>query len=176
MSEPAQVAVWFLLACLSAGLFKFVVVPWAVGRISTYEYHQYLQSPEWAAVVARLSATRRGKRCAACSGTSDLNVHHVFYVNLGFESLWQLVRLCDRHHRMVHTASEWIFSSRTRGLWATTALVCGYGKLKRAGRRRPRRTPSPTATRPGSFAHGDVMLGPDGRIMQRTGKDWQDIT
>jgi hypothetical protein len=29
---------------------------------------------------------------------------------------------------------------------------------------------------PGSFAHGDVMLLPDGRIMQRTGKDWQDIS
>jgi hypothetical protein len=138
MSEPAQVAVWFLLACLSAGLFKFVMIPWAVGRISTYEYHQYLQSPEWAATVARLSATRRGKRCAACSTVDGLNVHHVFYTNLGYESTWQLVRLCSRHHGMVHTASEWVFSSKTRGLWLTTPMVIACTRIARLGKRQPR--------------------------------------
>jgi hypothetical protein len=135
-----EVAVWFLLACLSAGLFKFVLIPWAIGRLPTDRYHEHLRSPEWAATVARLGATRRGRRCAACLGTLDLNVHHVFYVNLGFERLWQLVRLCDRHHRMVHTASEWVFSSKTRGLWLTTPSVIVCTRLTHLGRRQPRRS------------------------------------
>jgi hypothetical protein len=143
MSEPAQVAVWFLLACLSAGLFTFVIEPWARGRLSTYEYHEYLRSPEWAEVCARLEARPRGRRCAACGTTADLaEPHHVFYTNLGFEHLWQLVRLCKRHHTGrfgVHWWSEWVYSSRTRGLVVTTALVCGWGKLGQLFTSRSRR-------------------------------------
>jgi hypothetical protein len=134
---------WFAGYCLWAVACFFVIWPRLIGRISSHDYHAYLQSDEWAAQTERLAATRRGRRCAACGTTTDLaEPHHVTYANLGFERTWQLVRLCKRHHTgrwSVHVWSEWLFSSRTRGLWLTTALVCGAGKARRLGRRQPDR-------------------------------------
>jgi hypothetical protein len=128
-------------------LWLLVIEPRLRGRLSTYEYHAYLRSPEWADLCARFGATRRGSRCAACGTTEDLaEPHHISYQRLGNEPLWHLVRLCKRHHTgrwSVHVWSEWLFSSRTRGLWLTTALVCGAGKARRLGRRVPQ--PSRTA-------------------------------
>jgi hypothetical protein len=134
-----EAALWFCLSGLSWALFVFVVEPWLRGRITTFEYHDYLRSPEWAAVTARLAATRRGQRCAACSARTDLHVHHWSYRCLGYESLWQLVRLCGRHHKAVHTTSEWVFSSKTRGLWLATPLTIAAVRLSRLGRRTPDR-------------------------------------
>lgn len=139
-----SVLAWVAADLLGLALFVLVVEPWLRGRLPSDRYHAHLRSGEWAETCRRLERRRRGRRCAACGTTTDLGQpHHVVYTNLGFESLWQLVRLCKRHHvgRFgVHWWAEWLFSSRTRGLVLTTALVCGYGKAKRLGHRTPRRT------------------------------------
>ena len=133
-----EAAVWFLLACASAGLFAFVIEPWARGRLSTFEYHAYIRSPEWHAFLAHLALKRRGRRSAVSGATSGLQGHHWDYRNLGYEHTWQVVMVTDREHKRIHRLSEWLFSSRTRGLWFTTGAVCGAGKLKRLlGHRAP---------------------------------------
>ena len=131
---------WFGVYCAWALLFFAVIWPWAKGRLPADRYHEHLNSPEWAATWAKLETKRRGRRCAACGTTDGLgHPHHVTYASLGYESTWQLVRLCRRDHRRVHQWSEWVFSSRTRGLWFTTGVVAGAGKLARLGRRTPDR-------------------------------------
>src|SRR6266545_7555113 len=128
--------VWGILLGFASGLLGLAGLLWAEtylhGRKSKYEYHEHLASPEWAATVVRLEARPRGLRCAACGTTWDLaEPHHWTYRCLGFEHLWQLVRLCRAHHTgrwSPHWWSTWLFASRTRGIWATTLAVVMVGK------------------------------------------------
>lgn len=123
----------FGLGCagLALGLWAWT---WAIGRLPTDRYHAHLQSPEWAALLQRI-AQRRGPYCSACRTPHDLQLHHATYANLGWEQDWQVWLLCDRHHRLVHQLSRWVFASHTRGLLVTTpAVIWGTRLLGRRSR------------------------------------------
>lgn len=168
----------FALGLASLAAFVLVIEPWARGRISSHDYHAYLDSPAWVEKCAELEARSRGRRCAVCGTTWDLaEPHHVSYRCLGNEPLWHLVRLCRQHHTgrwSVHWWSQVLFASRTRGLWFTTGMVIGWGKLRRVGR--PRRRTTVTVTTPGSASEGDWLFLPDGRVMEHTSGDWRQVS
>lgn len=61
----------------------------------------YLPSPEWQ--DRRKQAIERANgRCAHCSATERLQVHHVTYRNIGNERPEDLLVLCRRCHRIEH--------------------------------------------------------------------------
>jgi hypothetical protein len=152
--------IWFGIYCLWAVVFFTIIWPWAKGRIPNDKRRAYRQSDDWAALAAAVTA-RRGYRCAArwrCAG--PLHLHHWDIRSYGWERPWQVLWLCERHHLAyrvvddpvtrepyrkpyrfsVHWWSEWIFSDLERGLWLTTPMVVGWGKLNRLGRRAPHGT------------------------------------
>jgi hypothetical protein len=104
----------------------------ALGRRSTMNdenrarYEQYLQSPQWQAIREQRLA-EAGYRCefntcdgdedwlmdqdegGRCPVTSNLEVHHLTYDNLGRERTGDLKVLCPWHHALEHamTAICW---------------------------------------------------------------------
>lgn len=65
-------------------------------------YHEYLQSPEWARL--RDAVLARDKTCVLCGYGIDLQVHHRTYERVGCELLEDLVALCLQCHRLFHAA------------------------------------------------------------------------
>jgi len=64
-------------------------------------YHRYLRSSHWEQI--RTSALQRaGFVCDLCGTTSDLEVHHLTYDNIGHELPEDLVVLCHDCHRKEH--------------------------------------------------------------------------
>lgn len=66
----------------------------------SFEYEQYIASPQWAAFKARYFATH-ARACAVC-GARQVQLHHLTYARLGYELPSDVVPLCDDHHRAVH--------------------------------------------------------------------------
>lgn len=60
----------------------------------------YLQSERWKKIKQKIH--ERDKICVSCGASSDLQVHHVHYLNLGFENLEDLILLCDICHAELH--------------------------------------------------------------------------
>jgi 5-methylcytosine-specific restriction endonuclease McrA len=69
-------------------------------RLSTEEYHNYLQSPEWKKKVSLIK--QRDKVCQLTGATTQLEVHHITYDRLGNEDLSDLVLLSRSAHQSVH--------------------------------------------------------------------------
>jgi hypothetical protein len=69
-------------------------------RMTTAEYHSYLKSPEWKALVSKVKA--RDKVCQLTASTDNLEVHHITYDRLGNEDLSDLVLLSRDAHQSVH--------------------------------------------------------------------------
>jgi hypothetical protein len=67
-------------------------------------YSEYLRSPAWDRARDRLARAAR-QECFVC-WRSSCQVHHCRYRNLGHERSIDLVWLCDRHHKAVHTLVE----------------------------------------------------------------------
>jgi hypothetical protein len=79
------------------------------------EYHEYLQSPQWAWRRQQVWE-RSGGRCEHMSGGDDAafskyprrcemaadNVHHLTYERVGHERFEDLIHVCRRHHLMYH--------------------------------------------------------------------------
>ncbi len=68
------------------------------------DYAEYLQSPEWAQIRARVLA-RDDYRCQDCGRGCDLHVHHLTYEDVGSEHHWQLITLCETCHFDRHANS-----------------------------------------------------------------------
>lgn len=69
-------------------------------------YRAYLESPEWAALRARVIARDRGI-CQHCFRPARRQeIHHLTYVRVGHELLEDLVLLCDLCHAKRHQAQE----------------------------------------------------------------------
>jgi hypothetical protein len=68
-------------------------------------YQDYLRSPEWAATRAE-AIERGGGKCAVCSSTDELQVHHNTYDRLGYEDPTDLVVLCDQCHELFWAAGS----------------------------------------------------------------------
>ena len=71
------------------------------GRSMRPDYHQYIQSPEWAAKREQKFA-HSGRHCQLCRSTDRLNVHHNTYDRLGREEMSDLVVLCKPCHEKFH--------------------------------------------------------------------------
>lgn len=64
-------------------------------------YDDYLQTDHWKLV--RACALRRGRnKCALCSRTYSLHVHHNTYATRGEELPEDLTVLCEEHHHVFH--------------------------------------------------------------------------
>lgn len=98
------------------------------------EYQEYLKSPHWQST--RSLVLSRDKKCAVCSSTDHLDVHHNTYVNLGHENYNDLVVLCRECHHRHHTTHDDEFQLfgpakldiRKKPLWSLRCPVCGGDK------------------------------------------------
>ena len=64
------------------------------------EYNDYLQSGDWQA--RRLMVLERdGHLCQGCRRERATQVHHLTYVHLGAEPLWDLIAVCTDCHERV---------------------------------------------------------------------------
>lgn len=54
---------------------------------------EYLKSPKWYS-LKRTVLARDGYKCRVCDSTSDLQIHHITYINLGDEEPEDLATLC----------------------------------------------------------------------------------
>jgi hypothetical protein len=61
----------------------------------------YLQSIQWAMKRSAV-LIRDNFQCQACGSKYNLEVHHISYINLGNESLEDLITLCNFHHQAIH--------------------------------------------------------------------------
>ena len=68
--------------------------------MSTAERNAYLQSPKWKAL--RQQVIERDKFCQLSGATTNLEVHHITYDNLGNEYLEDLVLLSRKAHQFTH--------------------------------------------------------------------------
>lgn len=67
------------------------------------DYNIYINSPLWQDSQARLAVLQYdGYRCRMCDDTTALEVHHISYENLGYESPEELVTLCHACHKETH--------------------------------------------------------------------------
>lgn len=70
--------------------------------VNSKEYReQYLVSEHWQKIKARLY--KKYKQCRICGYTKTLNIHHITYKRLGFETDSDLIVVCeDCHINKIH--------------------------------------------------------------------------
>jgi hypothetical protein len=61
---------------------------------------QYMYSQKWASIKEKIHA--RDKACVTCQSSLNLNVHHIHYLRLARENLYDLVLLCGKCHSELH--------------------------------------------------------------------------
>jgi len=66
------------------------------------KYADYLNSIDWKGVKTRLFQ-ERGKRCELCNSARNIEVHHTTYKNIFREKMEDLMVLCFRCHRNIHS-------------------------------------------------------------------------
>jgi 5-methylcytosine-specific restriction endonuclease McrA len=64
-------------------------------------YDRYLNSPAWRAKRKAVMERAQG-RCEGCRSRPAVHVHHLTYVHVGHEFLWELVAVCDECHQRCH--------------------------------------------------------------------------
>lgn len=65
------------------------------------KYRVYIKSTWWS--LRKLAYYRNnGKQCAICSSTKYIDLHHMIYINYGYEKDEHLVALCRTHHAAFH--------------------------------------------------------------------------
>jgi len=65
------------------------------------EYQSYLQSPSWLNLRNRVLAAAQG-HCEGCGRWPATEVHHLTYVHVGKEFLWELRAVCRDCHDRLH--------------------------------------------------------------------------
>ena len=87
---------------------------WRAKQLSFYEkqavtgerdYSEYLRSPEWKAKRARVLQRAAGQ-CEGCLSAKATQVHHLSYIHIYDEFLWELVAICDDCHRRAHPEKQ----------------------------------------------------------------------
>lgn len=68
-------------------------------------YDEYLASPEWAAIRAKV-LRRSGGQCEGCADREADEIHHLSYEHVGEEFLFELVALCSACHDRVHQGKD----------------------------------------------------------------------
>lgn len=74
---------------------------WYLNHPTNVPYQEYLQSEHWKQ-TRQGALERAGYRCQVCGITTNLQVHHVTYENLGAELPHDLTVLCKEHHSLFH--------------------------------------------------------------------------
>lgn len=69
------------------------------------DYRRYLKSPEWREKRARV-LDRSGFMCEGCGTAAATQVHHLTYLHLGDEFLWELKAVCDECHGKCHPEKQ----------------------------------------------------------------------
>jgi hypothetical protein len=64
-------------------------------------YNAYLRTPQWASRCRRVLARAKGQ-CEGCGLRPATQVHHLTYVRVTKEMLFDLVAICDDCHEHVH--------------------------------------------------------------------------
>jgi transcription elongation factor Elf1 len=64
-------------------------------------YQDYLSSPEWQAKRVKVFQRSSGL-CEGCLVNPATQVHHLTYVRVGREMLFDLVAICETCHRQIH--------------------------------------------------------------------------
>lgn len=74
-----------------------------VAFLSHYKerYHEYLNSPEWKAKRQAI-LKRDGNKCVISGCTTNLNVHHITYDNIGDEPDYDLLTVSNEVHQIIH--------------------------------------------------------------------------
>lgn len=106
------------------------------------KYAQYLLSPEWKGIRAKVFL-RDGRKCAACGSKKRLQAHHLTYARIFKEELSDLVSLCRAHHELVE---ELIRLNRIPRI-GDTGVICRE-TLRLLGANGDRLRPCVKATRP----------------------------
>lgn len=65
------------------------------------EYYTYIQSREWKIIRNRVME-RAQHQCEGCGQRYATEVHHLTYIHLGHEFLWELVAVCRDCHARFH--------------------------------------------------------------------------
>jgi hypothetical protein len=69
--------------------------------MDTQRYEKYMATKEWQR-KRKEKLKEANYQCEKCGTAKNLHVHHINYDHLGFESLEELVVLCEKHHDSVH--------------------------------------------------------------------------
>ena len=68
----------------------------------TLGYNQYMKSDAWKAKRSE-QIKRDGFQCQMCGTAINLQVHHTTYENIGNEKIGDLVTLCEKCHKKIHS-------------------------------------------------------------------------
>lgn len=68
-------------------------------------YHRYMQSPEWRSIRERV-LVRDKEVCQGCLEEKAFEAHHLTYVNIGEEFLFELVAIGPRCQRRLRLSEE----------------------------------------------------------------------
>lgn len=95
--------------------------------VMSADYKRYLASPEWAK-KRREALLYYGEQCAVCGndwrGRCFINVHHLHYRTIGFESVRSDLRLlCESHHPKGILSNDSI--RRWRSSYVFWKITCG---------------------------------------------------
>jgi hypothetical protein len=92
---------------------------------------KFWESPEWGS-VSRTKRNRSGWQCAICKRSRNdfpkddqrptLNVHHMYYGQLGDEALDHLIVLCRHHHLEVHQQIIAVNKIVEQGKWISVEV------------------------------------------------------
>lgn len=83
--------------------------------MSKSPYAVYMQSEEWAARRAQYFVNHE-RSCRACASSTRIELHHKTYARMGAERDQDLVALCSRCHKALHSEQR-----RTKeNLWTAT--------------------------------------------------------
>lgn len=95
-------------------------------------YDDYLGSQHWKNVRQMHRESGLGQRCIACLYPT-FELHHVTYVRMTFEELWDVIPLCNRCHHDVHRqASKFKISSKRPDL--VLQRIWGWDDAERRSR------------------------------------------
>jgi 5-methylcytosine-specific restriction endonuclease McrA len=86
-------------------------IPARIAALGFGDYREYLASPHWIEMQARVREERRC--CEACTATNGLQVHHKTYKRLGRERLRDLTLLCGECHKWIHRNMNGSLRGRT---------------------------------------------------------------
>lgn len=68
-------------------------------------YDAHMVSPKWRTIRAKVIA-RAGAICEGCASAPAVQAHHMTYVHMGDEFLWELKAVCKRCHDRFHADSS----------------------------------------------------------------------